>query len=73
MTREDNAGRLPQLEAQIVRTIQHQAGMVTAATPFREHDGRVADDQDFADVEADALHGATVQKFEKFRNIRQLI
>ncbi|WP_454917082.1 hypothetical protein [Xanthobacter sediminis] len=69
--RKDNAGRFPQLEAHVVGAVHHQARVMATPAPLTKHDGRVADDQDFADMEADALHdGGRVRNSENISNIK---
>lgn len=43
--------------------------MATAA-PLSEHDGRIANDEDFVHVEAEALHARTVRNSKKIFNIK---
>ncbi|MFG1433197.1 hypothetical protein V5F44_19410 [Xanthobacter sp. V2C-8] len=70
MTRKDGAGRLPQLEAHVVGTVHHQARVMATSAPLTKHDGRVANDQDFAEMEADALHGRSVRNYKNIFNIK---
>jgi hypothetical protein len=39
---------------------------MTTVTPFGKHDGRIANDEDFAHVEAEALHGRITNESKKY-------